>query len=172
MRYSKFWHCTASWSWTCKGSSYLPEYDVVTWTEYADSFKHFRDKYPYVTIDAFCEAKSDLWTNPDCSRRPWEFETINFIKTDYTNQYLVTKNTFYTGYDVGLDIGFGFKIKNDTLYLRPFYNAWLYKAGMYESYLDYGLAAYSITFHTENSYERITQKRVIQPSVEFVLLNV
>lgn len=170
MRYSKFWHCTASWSWTCRGSNYQPEYDVVTWTEYADSFKHFKDKYPYVTIDASCKAESDLWSNPDCSRKLWEFETINFIKNEYTNQYLVTQNEFNTGYNVGLDIGFGFKIKNDTLYLRPFYNAWLYKAGMYESYLDYGLAVYSITFHTADSYKRNTEEAMKTEYLEFVLL--
>lgn len=154
----------ANWSTTMSKSDYSTEYELVKYTDYVDRFKDFVKKYPTVTIEATCRADSDLWDNPDCSKYYWEFETMNFGKTtnEYTNQDLVTpwKNGFM--FDVGAQIGFGFKIKDDTLYLRPYVNGWVYKAGAGWSCLDFGLGAYKITFNPEGSN---SNKEVIHPVV-------
>lgn len=124
----------------------------------------FIKKFPYVTIEGICEARSDLWNDPDCSQTLWTFETIKFIKAQYTNKYLVSAHKNGATWDVGAEIGFGFKVKEDTLYLRPFINGWVYKAWAYFSCLEFGLSATRITFHPEDN----STKKIIQPSVLIV----
>lgn len=140
----------------------------MKYTDYVDRFKDFVKKYPTVTIEAICRAESDLWDNPDCSNRSWTFETMNFnmASNQYFNKYLVTKSGNGFGWDLGAEIGFGFKIKDDTLYLRPFVNGWLYKCCAPWSCLDLGLGAYKITFNPDDGLT----KSVIQSTIVFVPL--
>lgn len=164
--YSLWWKICANWSTTSAKSDYSVEYELVKYTDYVDRIKDFIKKYPTVTIDATCKAESDLWDDPDCSKYSWEFETINFSRApnQYTNQDLVNnwKNGF--GWDVGVAIGFGFKVKDDMLYLRPYVNGWVYKAGAWWSCLNFGLSAYKITFNPEDSLK----KTIIHPTVLLV----
>lgn len=136
----------------------------MKYTDYTDRFQDFIKRYPYVTIEASCLAESDLWANPDCSATLWTFETIEFSKNQYTNKYLVSAHQNDLGWDVGAEIGFGFKNNDGTLYLRPFYNGWVYKAGAWWSCLKFGLAANKITFHPEDN----STKRIAHPSVVIV----
>lgn len=161
LRYSNFRKLCANWSSTSSYSDYSTEYDLLKYTDYVDRFKDFKNKYPYVTIEATCEAKSDLWDDPDCSTYSWTFETGDFAKSEYTRKDLVSKWQNGFGWDVGAYIGFGFKVKDDTLYLNPYINGWVYKAGMNWSCLEFGLGAYKITFHPENS----SKMRIIHPIV-------
>lgn len=138
----------------------------MKYPDYVDRLKDFIGKYPYVTIEATCRAESDLWDNPDCSKYSWEFETQNFNhQGEYFNKYLVSSWKNGAGWDVGAEVGFGFKVKDDTLYLRPFINGWVYKAGAPWACLNFGLAAYRITFQPKDDN---LKKEVIYSTVLIV----
>lgn len=153
MRYDFWRKICANWSTTSKTSDYSTEYELVKYTDYVDRFKDFVKKYPTVTIEATCKADSDLWDDPDCSKYSREFETHNFdnANNQYYNRELLTQRKNGFGWDVGAEIGFGFKIKDGSLYLRPFVNGWVYKAGAWWSCLDIGLGAYKIIFNPDSS---------------------
>lgn len=167
MRYSRFIKICANWSTTARDSDFSKEYELLKYTDYADRMKDFIKKYPYVTIEGTCKAKSDRWNDweDDCSGALWTFETINFIKNQYTNSHVFERHGNEFGWDLGAQIGFGFKVKEDYLYLRPFMNGWIYKAGAYWSCLEYGLSATRITFHPEGS----STKSIVHPSVVIIL---
>lgn len=152
MRFNSFWKICANWSTTSRKSD-STEYAVLKYTHYTDRLEDFIRKYPTVTIEANCKTKSDCLDDQYCSETLWTYETQNFINTEYKNEYLVNawKNGF--GWDVGSEIGFGFKVKDDTLMLRPFINGWIYKAGAYWSCLDFGLGAYKITFNPDDDHK-------------------
>jgi len=166
LRYSRFKEICAKWSGTARDSDFSTEYELLKYTDYTDRMKDFINKYPYVTIDGTCKCRSDLWNNwkDDCPGPLWTFETIHFITNQYFNNYVYERHGDEFGWNLGAQIGFGFKVKEDYLYLRPFMNGWVYKAGAWWSCLQYGLSATKITFHSEDN----STKRIVNPSVVIV----
>lgn len=52
------------------------------------------------------------------------FETRTFLTTEFIYKYAVARNHNGFIYDVGAEIGFGFRIKDNVLYLQAFINGW------------------------------------------------
>lgn len=123
-------------------------YPVVDFIKYAKSFDQFRNEYPYLVIETYCKAFSGSTFGDQCKGQfgSLEFETINFNRTQYLNKYIVESHKSGFGYDVGAEIGIGFKRDGTTLIIRPFVNGWIYSAGAYNRCLDIGLSVTKVTF--------------------------
>lgn len=153
MKYSKHERIGANWSTTSKYSDYSIPYPVVNYRDYARTIDEFIEKYPYVTIETSGEANSTL-TFGDVGTGHFGtliHETRNFKNAEFYTEYVVKSHDSAFSYDVGVEIGLQFKIKEETLFLRAFINGWMYSVGYQWRYLDFGLDVTSITFHTEES---------------------
>lgn len=153
MRYYEFQKIGANWSTTARFSDYSMSYPVVDYTKYAHSLDEFLDKYRYVKIETNGRAVS--WsTFGDVGKGHFgtlTFETILFNHTEYYNKVIVNAHLDNSAFNVGVEIGLGFKVKGNRLYLRPFINGWIYSGGMNWRYLDFGLEVTSITFYSEQN---------------------
>lgn len=90
---------------------------------------------------------------------PYHSETLTYETRDFLNAQYIDRhpvNTYLNGwrngghFDVGADVGFGFRSENNILYVRPFINGWVYKSGAYWSCLEFGLSASKITFNPKH----------------------
>lgn len=153
MKYWQFWNLGANWSTTARHSDYSTEYPVVDYTTYAANFEQFRDKYPFVIIETTGQARADCcFGNPGAGHfGPLEYETIYFNHSGWNNKYAVYAHKNDAGFDVGAEIGFGFRKVGNLLYLRPFINGWINSVGYPWRTLQFGLGATSITFHPSKS---------------------
>lgn len=153
MSYRQFAKICANWSTTERKSDYSTSYPVVTYTKYAPTIDEFIAKYPFVSIETSFKAISDYFSSE--AQVPYRsqtltFETRDFLKTQYLNRYAATQHNNGAGFDVGAEIGFGFRNENNILYVRPFINGWIYKCCANWSCLEFGLGASSITFYPKH----------------------
>lgn len=149
INYKQFWKICANWSTTSKKSDWSSSYPVVTYTKYASTIDEFISKYPYVSIETSFQATSDCFDSDQqvpLHSETLAFETRYFLKTQYTDRHVVFIHHNGFSYDVGAETGFGFRSENNILYVRPYINGWVYKAGAFWSCLQFGLSASSITF--------------------------
>lgn len=153
MAYNNFWKLCANWSTTSRKSDYSTSYPVVTYTKYASTIDEFIAKYPFVSIEATFQATSDCLNSDEqvpYHSQTLTFETRDFLKTQYMNRYAVNTHNNGYGFDVGAEVGFGFRNENNVLYVRPFINGWVYKCCAPWSCLKFGLGASSITFNPKH----------------------
>lgn len=123
-------------------------YAVVDYSQYANNFDNFRDKYPNVIIETYCKAYSAETFGDQCKGQfgPLQFETINFNRTQYLNKYVANAHSSAFWYDVGAELGIGFKKDGNQLIIRPFVNAWIYSGGAVWRCLAVGLSVTKVTF--------------------------
>lgn len=148
MNYNEFWRIRANNGNSKKHIDYSKSYTIVNFTEYANSFYEFIEKYPKFVIDTVGEAKSKS-TFGDASEGcfgPLTFETINFDCNGFYNEYAVHKIQSKSFYTVGVKIGFGFKRGKDLMYFRPFIHGWIYNEDTNLITLSFGLGVASIIF--------------------------
>lgn len=149
MRYNWSVRIGANWSTTERASDKSMSYPVVDYTKYASSIEEFIGRFPYVTIETDGEAISES-TFGDMGRGQFgslTFETILFNNRPYMNKYMVYAHLSSDGFNVGAEIGIGFRNEGNKLYLRPFTNGWMHSVGYEWRYLTFGLSVSSITFH-------------------------
>lgn len=150
MKYSWFWSISANWSTTSRNSDYSTEYPVIAdFTVYSPTIERFVEDYPYFTVETYGQAVSETTFGDVGAGRfgTLTFETINFKSADYRDQHIVSSRQNHFTFDVGVDIGVGFKTDGNKLLLRPFTNGWIYSVGAKWRTLDFGLGVTSITFH-------------------------
>lgn len=114
----------------------------------------FIEEYPLATIQTSVEAVSEHTLGGICpgSSGTVTFATINFIERDYYNEQLICnyhEASFI--YDLGVEIGFGFKNAGNELLLRPFINGWIYNIGPYAKSIDIEFNVKSISFHPKSN---------------------
>lgn len=151
MRYYAGQNIGANWSTTERYSDYSMQYPVVEYTNYTANIDQFIEKYPTVTIETDGRAVSKS-TFGDVGRGHFgslTFETINFKNDKYFNKYIVSSHLNHFTFDVGVEIGVGFKFDGKILYLRPFINGWIYSVGAYWRYLEFSLSVTQVTFNPE-----------------------
>lgn len=148
IKYNYFQHICARCSPTERCSDYTMTYPVLDLFKYAETFDEFRDEYPFLVIDTYCQALSGSTFGDQCKGKsgPLEFETINFNRAQYLNKYIVSSHESDDGYEVGAEIGIGFKSFGSTLFIQTFVNGWIYEAGAYKSCLDIGLGISRLAF--------------------------
>lgn len=164
MLYNKYTRIGANWWTTAKYSDFPIPYPVVDYTKYAASFDEFMSKYPYFEVETdgktySAETFGDQGKGQFGTKR---YEILNFSKTFY-HLDLVNSHDSTDGYNVGSEIGLGFKKDNRALYLQPFVNAWMYSVGRTWRYLSIGLEVSKITF-CPNDVES-------EMKIEVILLN-
>lgn len=156
LRYTKHCRICSSWSWPERFSDYSKSYPVVPdFTKYASTIDEFILEYPLVTIETSGEAVSGSTFGRICTASfgTVTFETIDFNNRNYYNENMCANHDYNGNYDVGVEIGIGFKIDGNKLYIRPFMNGWMVSVGWYERCLDFGLDVTSITFHPKSEKE-------------------
>lgn len=139
----------ANWSTTERYSDWSTFYPVVEYTNYTANIDQFIAKYPTVTIETEGGAVSES-TFGDVGQGKFgslTFETIHFNNDDYFDNKIVASYLNHFTFDVGVEIGVGFKKTGNTLYVRPFVNGWIYSVGAYWRYLNFYLKVTSITFN-------------------------
>lgn len=127
-------------------------YPVVTYTEYAPTLEQFIERYPYVTIETTGRAYSEE-TFGDVGKDHFgtlTFETMHFMNKEYHDLTIVSAYLNHFTFDVGVEIGVGFKNDGYKLFIRPFCNGWIYSVGATWRSLDFGLGVTSITFHPKS----------------------
>lgn len=153
LKYSWFWCISSNWSTTSKKSDWSTQYPVVTdFTNYAPTIERFIEEYPYVTIQTSGKAVSDSTFGDVGAGRFGEltFETIHFNSADYHDLPIVTSHKSHFTFNVGVNIGVGFKTEGYKLFLRPYTNGWIYSVGARWRELEFGLGVTSITFHPKS----------------------
>lgn len=155
MDYAKYCNTCANWSTTSKCIDYTMSYPVVDYSEYANNFDKFRDKYPYLTIETYCKAFSSETFGDKCKGQfgTLEYETINFNRDQYLEKYVVNAHESAFWYDVGAELGIGFKKDGSKLIIRPFVNAWMYSGGAVWRCLEVGLSVTKVTFIPKSSID-------------------
>lgn len=149
MRYTRHQRLCASWSKTVRYSDAKSYPVVADYTKYAATIDDFIERYPIVTIETSGEAQSGSTFGTVCRTNFGSntFETINFNNRNNYNEYICNNHEWNGNFNVGVEIGVGFKIDGIKLYLTAFINGWMYSAGAYERCLDFGLDVTSITFN-------------------------
>lgn len=124
---------------------------LLNYTDYANSFSEFNEKYPTVTISTSGEAISES-TFGDVGKNKFgelNYPTSNFAAkhpvyhVDIINSYSSRCLTYY----VRVNIGIGFKKEDVQLFVVPYINGILLSHGNYKRYLDIGFGITTITFN-------------------------
>jgi len=115
------------------------------------------EQYPTMTIETSGDAVSMSTFGRICKNHFGTrlLETNDFrLNKDYYNEWLCGDHEYNGNYDVGVEIGIGFKVDGNKLIMRPFVNGWMRSAGAYKRSIEYYLEVTSITFHPkpENNY--------------------
>ncbi|TGZ32273.1 hypothetical protein DBV15_11092 [Temnothorax longispinosus] len=150
VNYNNYRNLWASWSKRREYYDYSSVYLVVDYSDYAETFDKFKDKYPSVTIETNGKAISTS-TFGDVGKGKFGtfyFDTITFNNDNIRNMYIVDASDKKTAaYNIYVKIGLGFKKLGSKLYLIPFIDGALKSVGARKRYLDFGLDVSTITFN-------------------------
>lgn len=144
---------SADWLKTDRANECSSSYEVVRYTDYASSLHEFIKKYPNFTIEQCNYALSEkTFGNKSTGCRDYEFDTVHFNNNDYYGHRIVWDHVISDwNFDVGVEIAVHIKNENNSLYLRPCCNGWIYSVGPTVRELDFGLNITSVTFHPKTN---------------------
>lgn len=125
------------------------QYPVVKYTDYAQNFFEFQQKYPVVRIQQCNQAISpETFGNKSTGCGNYDFETINFNNDRFYFQPIIYSKDSDSGYKVAVNIGVQFRKDANTLHLQLCSEGFIIGDGAYLRNLDFGLSASSIEFLT------------------------
>lgn len=140
-----------NWSYKDVYKDYSHYYQVLTYTDYADSIDNFIAKYPTVTIQTSGYAYSDETIGDVGSGKfgSLTFQTTDFKHTDYFERFMVKTYDDAFWWNIEIMIGIGFKHEENKFYIRPFIDGWIYSGGAVMRCNNYALNVDYITFNPE-----------------------
>ncbi|KAK0077741.1 hypothetical protein PV325_003489 [Microctonus aethiopoides] len=145
----------ASWSGTIRKNDRIPNLFVLDYTEYADTFKEFRKKYPNFALSMSSEARSDSTFGEMTGDKfdDMSFTTSFFVADDngYYRDILIAEATKTFSYSVNAIIKMGFLRKGTNLFLLPYMYGQITSHGAYNRNLEISLNISSITFHPKGT---------------------
>ncbi|KAK0072899.1 hypothetical protein PV325_010633 [Microctonus aethiopoides] len=141
----------ASWSGSVTDDKLLPKLFVLDYTEYADTFEEFREKYPMFRLDAYCKATSESIFGEKEDPGTQHHSTNDFALevNGYHEEFLHIRTHKWGAYGVEVIFKIGFLKKGTNLFLIPYMYGQISSDGAYNRNLEIGLHINTITFYTE-----------------------
>lgn len=80
-----------------------------------------------------------------------EFETNYFSQKEFYKKYILAAYFPAFIFDIRVEIGIEFKHDGNKLYIRPFFNGWIYSARIPWRNFNFGLEVTSISFYPHSN---------------------